>query len=59
MLKYVYKIKKGGEQMKKRFCITVEPWLYVRVKAQAEKEHRKITTLIELALKEYLKKQDD
>lgn len=59
MLKYVYKIKKGGEQMKKRFCITVEPLLYVRVKAQAEKERRKITTIIERALIEYLKKQDD
>ena len=45
--------------MKKRFCITVEPLLYAKVKAQAEKEHRKITTLIELALKEYLNKQDD
>ena len=45
--------------MKKRFCITVEPLLYVRVKAQAEKERRKITTIIELALIEYLKKQDD
>lgn len=45
--------------MKKKFCITVEPLLYAKVKAQSEKEHRKITTLIELALKEYLKKQDD
>jgi len=45
--------------MKKRFCITVEPLLYAKVKAQAEKEHRKIATIIELALIEYLKKQDD
>ncbi len=45
--------------MKKKYCITVEPLLYAKVKAQAEKEHRKITTLIELALIEYLKKQDD
>lgn len=42
--------------MKKRFCITVEPLLYAKVRERAEKDHRKITTVIELALKEYLKK---
>lgn len=41
--------------MKKKICITVEPLLYAKVKAQAEKEHRKVTTIIELALIEYLK----
>lgn len=42
--------------MKKRICITIEPKLLAEAKKQAEKEYRTLTSLIEIALIEHLKK---
>lgn len=45
--------------MKKKICVTIDPTLLLKAKNQAKKECRTLTSLVEVAVTQYLKRRQE
>lgn len=45
--------------VKKKYCVSLDPSIYEKIKKRAEEERRKLSAVIEMALIEYLERENN